>query len=84
MNLLFGCLYFAVSLYFALFEGVGACLAFCYIPALLLFRAVNGYEIKAGIPELSAINVASMPCPLRSRLTNSASRSPRMPRIARP
>ena len=60
MNLLFGCLYFAVSLYFALFEGVGACLAFCYIPALLLFRAVNGYEIKAGIPELSAINVASM------------------------
>src|SRR5690348_951837 len=60
LNLLFSCLYFAASLYFALFEGVGFCLAVCYVPALLFFRPVQGYVINAGIPDLTAINVASL------------------------
>jgi hypothetical protein len=60
MNLLFGCAYFAISLLVALFGNVGLCFALCYIPALMFFRPVTGYQINAGIPELSAANVAAL------------------------
>lgn len=57
INLALSLGWFAVALYFALFEGVGVCFAFCYLPALMFTRAVRGYTLHGGLPDLTPANV---------------------------
>ncbi|HZL37726.1 MAG TPA: hypothetical protein VFC78_20585 [Tepidisphaeraceae bacterium] len=57
INLTFSLLWFSVALYFALFEGVGTTFAFCYLPALMFTRAISGYVLHGGWPDLTAANV---------------------------
>ncbi|MDB5289186.1 MAG: hypothetical protein JWL69_427 [Phycisphaerales bacterium] len=58
VNLVFATIWCLITLYFALFEGVGTAFALCYIPAIIFFRSVKGYQLNGGWPEFSAANAA--------------------------